>query len=416
MLIAQHFVAGEGDIRPQPADQADVVSDGNALAEFSCDTTNLPWIIFRAAHRAAHLHGVPARARALLSALARTVDARHPYAAIYARRELLTGRAMQSMRTFYRSLDDLESAGLIVRAPQKRYGEAGLFGRAYLHLSEKAAQLLGLTEPPAMAVSSDPAPAQDGAADAAALSLTQPSASVADGAIYKDLCPSAFQKRQPGQLPADLERLRALGFHQFLIFKLMRDARQHGKLLSDVVAVVWDNLKAANRPINYLRKLLSTPTDFAHQRRARQAAIEATQQAQREAHEVQAVLSRCTGQTFFDATGTRKIVISADVSTTHDIREAQPRVMAGSWQANFVDALLARRIVPATPEFEEQFATRRREHQRAQAAPSLPPGTQPDAPLLTRVGDTQLGILARLVGARRPTPNGMAQSADPARA
>ena len=52
---------------------------------------------------------------ALLAALARTVDAQRPYAAIFARRELLTGRAMQSMRTFYRGLDDLEAAGLIAR-------------------------------------------------------------------------------------------------------------------------------------------------------------------------------------------------------------------------------------------------------------------------------------------------------------
>jgi hypothetical protein len=50
---------------------------------------------------------------ALLAALARTVDAQRPYAAIFARRELPTGRAMQSMRTFYR--DDLEAAGLIAR-------------------------------------------------------------------------------------------------------------------------------------------------------------------------------------------------------------------------------------------------------------------------------------------------------------
>jgi hypothetical protein len=64
-----------------------------------------------------------------------TVDANRPYAAIYARRELLTGRALQSMRTFYRSLDDLEAAGLINRPPQKRHGDAGLFGRAYLHLT-----------------------------------------------------------------------------------------------------------------------------------------------------------------------------------------------------------------------------------------------------------------------------------------
>ncbi|MBU7442663.1 Replication protein O [Paraburkholderia fungorum] len=412
MLIAQPFVAGEGETRPEPADPANVVSDDDALADFTCDTTNLPWIIFRAAHRAAHLSGLPGRARALLAALARTVDAQRPYAAIFARRELLTGRAMQSMRTFYRGLDDLEAAGLIVRPPQNRYGEAGLFGRAYLHLTGQAAQLLGFVEPPAPPVSAEPAPRQSEGAQAD--SLTQRSASVADGAIYKDLLPGAFQKRQPGQLPVDLQRLRSLGFHEFLIFRLMKEARQHGKRLSDVVAVVWEHLKAAHRPINYLRKLLTTPTDFAHQRRARQAALAAAQQVQREAHEVQAVLSRCTGQTFFDATGTRRIVIAADVATTHDVREAQPRVMAGAWQAGFVDALHRGHLRPATAELDAQFAAQRREHQRARAPAAAPQGTAParaPAAGLSRVGDTQLGILARLVGARRPTPDGAGRCA-----
>src|SRR5215471_11366893 len=139
MSIAQRFVAGEGEAHPQ---------DSAALTAFRCDSTNLPWIIFRAAFRAAHIEEIPARARAVLAALARTVDADKPFAAIFARRELLTGRALQSMRTFYRSLDDLETAGLIDRRPQARYVEAGLFGRAYLHLTEHAATLLGLIEPP----------------------------------------------------------------------------------------------------------------------------------------------------------------------------------------------------------------------------------------------------------------------------
>src|SRR5579862_1832089 len=137
MSIAQRFVAGEGEAHPE---------DSAALTAFRCDSTNLPWIIFRAAFRAAHIEQIPPRARAVLSALARTVDAAKPFGAIFARRELLTGRALQSMRTFYRSLDDLEVAGLIERRPQARYVDAGLFGRAYLHLTEHAAALLGLIE------------------------------------------------------------------------------------------------------------------------------------------------------------------------------------------------------------------------------------------------------------------------------
>jgi hypothetical protein len=217
MSIAQHFVAGEGEAHPE---------DTEALIAYRSDDVNLPWVIFRAAFRASHVADLPQRARSVLAALARTVDAAKPYAAIFARRELITGRAMHSMRTFYRSLDDLETAGLIERRPQSRYNEAGLFGRAYLHLTEEAALLLGLVEPPA------PEPAE---AAPDSLNRNRPSATVADGAIYKDLSPASFQKRQPGQVPSDLQRLRSLGFIDFLIFKLMREARDNGKRLSDVV-------------------------------------------------------------------------------------------------------------------------------------------------------------------------------------
>ena len=148
MLIAQLPVAGEDGDRLRPSIPDNPRHDHSAFEEYACDRSNLPWIIFRAAHRANHIAALPARARALLAALARTVDANRPFAAIFARRELLTGRALQSMRTFYRSLDDLETGGFIVRPPQKRHGDAGLFGRAYLHLTDKAATLLGLVNEP----------------------------------------------------------------------------------------------------------------------------------------------------------------------------------------------------------------------------------------------------------------------------
>src|ERR1700712_865113 len=111
MLIAQLSVAGEGVVCSLPTHNATIDVDQTALDQFVAGQSNLPWVVFRAAHRAANFPSLPARARAVLAALARTVDASNPYASIFARRELLTGRAMQSMRTFYRSLDDLEAAG-----------------------------------------------------------------------------------------------------------------------------------------------------------------------------------------------------------------------------------------------------------------------------------------------------------------
>src|SRR5471032_3170709 len=188
MLIAQLSVAGEGDLYPLPPSDDSVDIDLTALDEFLAGQSNLPWVVFRAAHRAANFPALPARARAVLAALARTVDANRPYAAIFARRELLTGRAMQSMRTFYRSLDDLERAGFIDRRAQSRYVEAGLFGRAYIHLTERAAALLGLANelPPSSVIPAPTplSPALPANSDQASTTLTtsfgHPSATLAD--------------------------------------------------------------------------------------------------------------------------------------------------------------------------------------------------------------------------------------------
>jgi hypothetical protein len=360
MLIAQLSVAGEGCAHlhtPQPA-PSDI--DHVALEEFSCDRSNLPWVIFRAAHRANHVGELPARSRALLSALARTVDAHRPYAAIFARRELLTGRALQSMRTFYRSLDDLDAAGLIERAPQKRHGDAGLFGRAYLHLTEKAALLLGLVEPIRMLQNGEQASPSSESTKPVDISFVPPSASVADGGIYKDLYPKT-QKRQPGQLPVDLQRLVDLGFHQFLIFKLMREARHHAKRLSDVVEATWEYLVQAAHPISYLRTLLRSPVDFEYQLRSRRALQQAEVLAVAQTDAIAKAIEECAGKVFFNADNTRRIEISDDASTinVHDCREAHPRIGVGQWMAPFFASLEAGRVRPADQKREQDFQMKR---------------------------------------------------------
>lgn len=329
MSIAQRYVAGEGETHPE---------DSAALTAFRCDSTNLPWVIFRAAFRAAHIEEIPPRARAVLSALARTVDAAKPFAAIFARRELLTGRALQSMRTFYRSLDDLESAGLIDRRAQSRYVEAGLFGRAYIHLTERAAGLLGLTEE---LQTPFPVPAQS--------SVEHPSAKLADGGIYKDLSPAVFQKRQPGQVPEDLQRLRSLGFFDFLIFKLMREAREHGKRLSDVVEATWNHLKLAKAPINYLRSLLRGTVDFTQQLRQQIDAKAEERSRLTRTLEAEHLARQSAGQTFVDATGQRKYVIDHDGENmvVYTLDEGIGRQAAG-WKEAFAMARARGQIRVAT--------------------------------------------------------------------
>lgn len=349
MLIAQLSVAGEGQVHPLDLQTLSVSSDQTALDDFVAQQSNLPWVVFRAAHRAASFPALPARARAVLAALARTVDAHQPYAAIFARRELLTGRSMQSMRTFYRSLDDLESAGLIERAPQRRYGQAGLFGRAYLHLTERSAKVLGYVD--TVQISNDAQPACSKPADACntlSPSFAVPCVTVADRAIYKDLLPKN-QKRQPASLPADLERLLSLGFHRNLIFKLMREAKTQAKLLSEVVEATWDHLKAAQHPISYLRALLRNPVDFGHQVRVKLAAAAERHLVQNRHREMEKAIRTHAGKRFTDRDGKTSMHVSEDGETISVFRsdEHKPRVAVHGWQERFVEAVRGGKLVSA---------------------------------------------------------------------
>ncbi|MFM0365531.1 Cdc6/Cdc18 family protein [Paraburkholderia sediminicola] len=391
MSIAQHFVAGEVGLRPHfsetenvdvpPAPQA---TEGSDVIALSFDSVNLPWVILRAVHRASRLDGVPARARSVLAALARTVDASNPYGHIYARRELLTERSMQSERTFYRSLDDLETAGLIDRPPQRRYVQAGLFGRAYLHLTERAAIILGLAAEPIPAAqpveakadsvdsSSTNAGAQQ-AGTAAAEAFSYRPANLADGGIYKNLFPTSLQKRQPGQVPVDLQRLRSLGFRDFLIFKLMREAREQGKRLSDVVEATWEHLKKAKRPICYLRALLTSTADFSFQIRTRHTEQNAARAAVEDQKAAESLVREVAGLSFVDATGERKLVVDPDGMSlsVYNAEEGVARREAGQWQLRFAKALRNGQIRPAQPDDLEAFA-----QARGQATSSALPDVQ----------------------------------------
>jgi DNA-binding transcriptional ArsR family regulator len=321
--------AGEGDARPCTS-----IEDARVL---STDDVNLPWVILRAIHRAAQIDGVPARARAVLAALARTVDAKKPFAEIFARRNLLSERAMQSERTFYRSLTDLENAGLIERPGQRRYVEAGLFGRAYLHLTQIAAELLGLVEPPAPPA--DP--------------FDLPSDSVADGANTKDLSPTSLQKRQPGEFstqkpgqpPEDLQRLRSLGFADFLIFKLMREAREAGKRLSDVVEACWPSLRKATYPISYLKKLIGSTVDFGHQVRTRRSAQIAAQEAADAMRVAEREIAELDGKTFVDISGAQRYVVGDGELTVYRSGENVARRVGGEWKIQFVQLLKRGQII-----------------------------------------------------------------------
>lgn len=432
MSIAQHTVAGEDDAHL-------IATDTEALAAFTSDVTNLPWLTFRAVHRANQIQQIPARARAALAALARTVDAKKPFASIYAGRELLTGRALLSHRTFYRALNDLDQAGLVERLEQSRYVAVGKFGRAYLHLTTRAAALLGLVpmakqvqtadqstasasssessaEPSVPAARDGIQPADeagdapnvidgsngaDYAADPAGASFTGPYANMAHGRIQGDLYPSSFQNRQPGQLPRDLERLCPLGIHRFMVFKLMAEARRAGKRLSDIVEHTWDFLKNARKPIAYLRKLFQSPVDFSYAVATKRAEAAAEQRARDAAEEASALARRSAGQTFYSPDGAQRFDVAPDATgmTLTAAKEGVTRGMGYGWEVAFAEAVAAGRALPATDDLLTLFDAHAAQHRKPIAA------KLEETPIarreLTTAGDQHLVALRALVGIRR---------------
>jgi hypothetical protein len=152
----------------------------------------------------------------------------------------------------------------------------------------------------------------------------------------------------------------------------MREARQHQKLISDVVTVAWEHLSKAQRPIKYLRPLIS-PGRRATNGKQRP---NATRLADQEALRLATVVQRTAGEVFFDCNTSRRICVASDASTVtvHECGEAVPRVSVGNWQVDFVAAIESGHLVPAAPEREAAFeGKRQRGRESRQAAPRLPP-------------------------------------------
>jgi hypothetical protein len=175
--------------------------------------------------------------------------------------------------------------------------------------------------------------------------------------------------------------LLSLGFRQFLIFKLMREAKAHAKLLSDVVEATWEHLRNAKRPISYLRALLRSPVDFGHQIRAKRIAADRKAQEDVHAAHIATAVLESAGHTFIDRTGTKLITVSNDAGsiTVHDSREAAPRVATGQWATPFVAALTTRDVVRATSEQVSNFRSKCNGN-RHQAQPKVNLAAEPAVP------------------------------------
>jgi hypothetical protein len=141
----------------------------------------------------------------------------------------------------------------------------------------------------------------------------------------------------------------------------MREARDRGKRLSDVVEATWDHLKLAKAPINYLRALLRNPVDFAGVVSHRNSDQIAEKHQLEQCSEAERLASQNAGRIFIDVDGQRQFVIGAsgDAMTVFTLNEAVGRQAAG-WMPTFADALKTGKIRPATAIDLERFADAQR--------------------------------------------------------
>ncbi|WP_321943996.1 replication protein O [Paraburkholderia tropica] len=358
MAIAQRLVAGEGDVHPAETDL-----DFDHLDTFECDVKNLPYKTLRAHQRALSMIALPRRARAALAAIVLTASNARPLKEIFASREYLSRRAGVHVRTWYRAEADLIALGFITVCDQSRIFRTGHFSSAYIHLTELAAKALGLIGEPVPPTRPAKASEQQEPSEATPTptSFEQPCDTKSD--VYTDeyQSPSSSQKRQQGELPRDLERLLPLGFHKNFVFLLMAEARRAGKRLSDVVEATWENLKAANRPINYLRALLKSPTDFAWIAKTKRVAGKQPP-ADGHAHADDAPevnLEHFRAKTFYAQDAHARYEITADGSEL-SVLHASERVVRRSpsgWQAGFVDAIRCGAVLHETLELAAAFKT-----------------------------------------------------------
>lgn len=204
---------------------------------------NIPLRILRAIDAALHLAGIPRCIRLTFAELARHVPQAEPFATVFAHKERIAKRISAAESTVYRHLAALVEAQLIERLPQERKSRNGRFSVARVRLTQKGAELLGLS----VDNSASPSPVLS-----AGHTLTEPT-------------DSKNQPQRPGEVPADLAVLATKGIRKAGIFFLMGKASKHGKRLSDIVTAKGEHLRERyGKPLfGYLVALAEGPTCFA---------------------------------------------------------------------------------------------------------------------------------------------------------
>ncbi|ANJ86811.1 hypothetical protein MB84_31575 (plasmid) [Pandoraea oxalativorans] len=121
----------------------------------------------------------------------------------------------------------------------------------------------------------------------------------------------------------------------------MREAREQGKRLSEVVEATWPNLAKAARPINYLRKLLASPVDFGYALRTKAAEKVRAEVVAAEERSAEAFVRAAMGKVFVDAAGLRQCVVDDGGRTLAitDLAEGVVRRSVANWQVAFMQSV-----------------------------------------------------------------------------
>lgn len=248
------------------------------------------------------MDGLSRSARTVLKYLVSLADAKDASKPSWAKKEKIAENTKYSVATVYRALDELEKDDFIVRLGQQRRANTGRLANGMIRLSARTCQMLGLPcNPDVIAMDNQVAIQMEANTAKSApvaryrlISLQARMGKMIDGHIKQPrLCLSnyslcrdnraaapvrvrdGFTRIGHYRVPSDLVWVIAskkLSIPQTL--GLMREARDHGKSLSDIVTACRNQILPIddNRLYAYLRTLCRCKTDFASITRVREAA------------------------------------------------------------------------------------------------------------------------------------------------
>lgn len=266
----------------------------------------LPNKILRAIDQAAELQGLTTGVRTTLQTICRYVSQHDPLGPVFTRKAKIADRAGLSERTIHRHIVKLESLGLLHAEDQRHGQKNGKFLVTHIFLTEKLAKMVGLIGAEEGTLPSAPSDKMTGGYIKEG--LPDPSSTKKQGRPIH----SNGQRTEP-TIPSDLQPLAELGMWPQTICKLMKEAKDHGKLLSDILVAVKKRLielKLGGKQIaNYLRKAIASKTDFAAQAKQAQDKERKAEQGRADAALIAAFREQYAGKRLHSLDGRESVVI-----------------------------------------------------------------------------------------------------------